>query len=506
MPNNALSNSNVSAATAFLLDKGYFNPDSPFLPQSISILAEANTANQSGLSTNKLQITSARQAAEAYGYGSPQHIAARILFPVTGGGVQVPVYCFAQEEADGAVAKVITITPSGTATASGTIYLKINGRETLDGGSYAVNIVSGDTVTQQCDKMRATIAAVLGCPVTGSGSTTFIATAKWKGLTSNGINIEVDMNGYSLGVTYSVANTTAGSGTPAVTSSLQKFGNDWNTLVINSYGLVDAVCDELEAFNGKADPLNPTGRFDPLVFKPILAFSGTVSDDPTAFTDARADEMTIVSCPAPLSLGLAMEAAANYARVAVNIMQNTPNISTLNQTLPDMPSAPEGSLPAMVSYTVRDAYVKKGCSTCDYENGIYTIKDLVTTYHKTGEIPPFYRYVRDMNVYSNFVYRYKLRENQVLWGKQLANDSDTVSAPNVITPKMWKAEIVNLVEGSISDGLLVDLEFTKRSIVVTIGGGGNPNRMDTDFDIKISGVAYQSSTKVRQGFNFGEAQ
>lgn len=500
---NAISQSNVAAIIGFLLEKGNFNPNSPLLPQSISILAEANTANQSALSTDPLQITSAKQAADVYGYGSPMHICARILFPPTSTGVSIPVYCYAQAEAGSAAAKVITITPSGSATGSGTIYVKVAGRNILDGGSYAVGITTGDTVTQQCDKMRAAIAAVLGCPVTGTGTTTFIATTKWKGLTANDVNIEIDLNGNTgLGVTYGVVNTTAGSGTPAVTASLAKFGNEWRTLVINSYGLVTATMDELEAFNGIPDPVNPTGRFAGTVWKPINALSGTLLDDPTAITDARPNNVTICTCPTPLSLGLGMEGAANFAAAIANVFQNTPNSSVLNLALPDMPPPTKGAIPAMTSYATRDAYVKKGCSTVDFISGRYIIQDFVTTYNAAGEFPPYYRYVRDMNVYFNMKFRIHLREADVLWGKQLANDTDIVTATNVITPAGWKTEIFDIIDDSVRDGLIVDAAFSKASVQTGISGT-NPNRMDTTFNIKISGVAYIVSTTVKGGFNFG---
>lgn len=501
---NAISSSNVSAVVGYLLAKGYFNPNSPNLPQNISILAEANTDNQSGLSTNGVLITSAKQVAILAGYGSPAHIIARILFPQTGQGVTIPVTLYLQAAAVSSVAKVMTLTPTGTATAAGTIYLNIAGRQVVDGATYAINVAVGDTPTQQCDKMRVAIAAALSCPVIGSGTSTLVATAKWTGLTSQDITLTVDTNGTSTGTTYAVVETTAGAGTPAVSASLALFGNEWKTIVINSYGLVSATMTELEAYNGKPDPVNPTGQYGGTIMRPMWALSGTVLDNPTSITSAgvRPDNVTIVPCVAPLSAGMAMEAAANVAFIIGNIFQNKPNSSPLNQAYPDMPPPPTGSIPAMVSYTVRDSYVKLGCSTVDFVNGTYIIKDLVTTYNVAGEFPPFYRYVRDLNVHFNFKFRYHLREQQELVGKQLANDDDVVTASDVIKPKMWKAEIIDLIEGAVRDGLLVDAAFSIASIDTGINSS-NPNRMDTLFDVKISGVAYQSATTVKGGFNFG---
>jgi hypothetical protein len=53
----------------------------------IAILAEANTANQSGLETDGTEITTAQAAGELYGYGSPIYHIMRILRPISGGGI-----------------------------------------------------------------------------------------------------------------------------------------------------------------------------------------------------------------------------------------------------------------------------------------------------------------------------------------------------------------------------------------------------------------------------------
>lgn len=502
MGSNAVSQNAVSTVVGYLLNKGYFNTSSPNLPQRIAILGEANHANQSGLSTDPVEITSAAQAASLFGYGSPIHGVARILFPQSGGGVSVPVIVYPQAETGSPVAKVITVTPTGTASGNGTIYLKISGREVLDGGTYAVDIADGDDETAICDKFRATISGVLGCPVTGTGTSTFIATSKWKGLTSNDINIAIDLNGTNLGVTYAVVNTTAGSGTPSVADSLALFGNEWNTIVINTYGLVSAVMDELEAYNGIPDPTNPTGRYAGTIWKPFVAISGSVADDPTSITDARPDNVTIAVAPAPLSLGMPYEAAANMAVLYANIAQNTPQGDVIGLSYPDMPAPATGNVPQMNDYNFRQYCATHGCSTVDFVSGKYIIKDFITTYNKDGEVPPFYRWVRDLNIHYNVKYGYFLLQAQNLVGKTIANDNDVVSATGVVKPKTWKAIVGKYVDDLVNRALIVDATFSKQSIDVTINNS-NPNRMDTTFNVKISGLARICATTVTGGFNFG---
>jgi len=506
MSSTAVPLNYVTTVVGYNLDKGYYNESGTNLPQNINILGEANTANQSGLSLLGTTITSAKQAADLYGWGSPIYSVARILFPANGSGVSIPVKVYPQLAASGAVAKVITITPTGTASASGTIYLRIAGRTSLDGGSYAISIVSGDTPTAICNKFRAAIAAVLGCPVTGSGTTTFIATAKWEGLTSNDINIAVDLNGTSLGTTYAVVNTTAGAGTPSVVGTgngLTLFGNEWRTLVINTYGLVAGTMTELEEFNGIPTPGAPTGRYGGLVWKPFLALSGTCLDNPTSITSAgaRPDNVTIVPCVAPLSLGMPYEAAANVAYRVSNIFQNAPQSDVIDQAYPDMPAPTVGNIPAMNDVTVRQSYVTQGCSTVDFTGGVYVIKDLVTTYNKSGEFPPFYRWARDLNIHFNIRFGYMLLEAANLVGKTITKDSAVVTAANVIKPRMWKAIVAAYMDDLEARALIADKAFSKASITVTINSS-NPNRIDTTFSDKITGVVRISSTTETGGFNF----
>ena len=94
-------------------------------------------------------------------------------------------------------------------------------------------------------------------------------------------------------------------------SHVHLFGNVWNTVVVNSYGTNSTTMAALEAFNGIPDPTNPTGRYQGTVMKPFIAITGSVADNESAVTDLRLNNVTIAIAPAPLSTGLALEAAAN---------------------------------------------------------------------------------------------------------------------------------------------------------------------------------------------------
>jgi phage tail sheath gpL-like len=503
MSSIAIGAQRIAAVVGYLLAKKNFSTSSPNLPQRIAVFCELNDANQATANiTDEWESPNAQAAGARYGYGSPAHIAARILQPNSGGGLDgIPLVFYPQLAANSATAKVIEVAPSGVATANVTHTLIIAGRDNVDGVFYDININVGDTTAQITAKITDAVNNVLGAPVIAADDDYVnTLTTKWKGLTADQVTIEVDTKNKPAGITYTITDIAAGSGTPSVQAALDMFGNKWNTIVLNGYGLNSNVMQTLEAFNGVPDNTAPTGRFAGIIMKPFIALSGTTLNDPSSITDPRADEVTISASPAPLSTGLDIEAAANDVLLFAVCAQNTPEIDILNKKYPDMPTPK--NIGDMADYNNRDIIVKKGCSTVDLVSGNYIAKDPVTTYHPTGETPPQFRYRRDIMIDLNIRYGYFLLEEQYVVGKVIANDNDMVSSQNVIKPKQWKQVLKAYFEDLVKRGLIVDAAFSVASLSVTISTV-NPNRFETSFDCKRTGVARQSATTANMGFNFG---
>jgi len=502
MSSNAVGSELISKIVGYKIIKGDFSPSSPNLPQRIAVLAEANTDNQADLETDGTVITSARQAGTLYGFGSPIYHIMRILRPSSGGGVgSIPVVVYAQEEADGATSKIMLITPTGTATGAGTHYVKIGGRLGMEGISYAFNVAVGDTTDVITAKIADAVNNVLGSPVEANDTTYEVELeTKWKGLTAQGLTVSVDTGSDDLGITYSVTTDQAGTGTPSVQAALDQFGNNWVTIVVNSYGTHTGTMDTIEDFNGIPDPDNPTGRYAGIVFKPFIALTGSVADDPSSITDSRKSEVTIAICPAPGSAGFQFEAAANMCVLFARQAQDNPHLDVSGQDYPDMPTPT--SIGSMADYTSRDTIVKKGCSTVDLVAGKYRVQDFVTTYHPDGETPPQFRYCRNLNLDSNVRYGYYLLEQINVVDHAIANDNDTVSATNVIKPKQWVQVVNKYAENLALRALIVDAPFMQDSIAVNISTT-NPDRLETFFRYKRSGYTRIASTTAEAGFNFG---
>jgi len=501
MPSNSIPSNWISRIVGYTNTRGNFQTVSPNLPQSIALFGEANDANQTGLDLTPTEVTTSQQVGQKYGYGSPLHIMARILLPSSNNGVSgIPVTIYPQLKAVSSAAKEYSITPTGTATANGTHYIKIAGRNGLDGQFYAVNIEIGDTVTTLCSKISDSINAVLGCPFTAfsEGDDAFL-TAKWSGLTSNDLTVSVDTQGKALGFTYVVASEQNGAGTPSIASSLT-FDNIWHTIVVNPYAGSTTVMDALEAYNGLPNDTNPTGRFRGDIFKPFIAITGSVDDDPSTITSARLDNCTIAIAPAPNSLGLPMEASANMTVLFANLSQNTPDLDVGGLTYPDMPTPTSAG--TMQTAANRNTLVQMGTSTADVINGKYRVQDFVTTYAPIGENPPQYRYCRNLMLDFNVRFSYMLLEELYVIGAVIANDDDVVLSSKVIKPKTWKGKVSDLADQLVQRGLLVDSKFMKDGIVVNISTV-NPDRLETFFPYKRSGVARIASTTAQAGFNFG---
>lgn len=493
----------VSKVMGYSILPGNFSTKSPNLPQRINILAEANEANQATLSLTPWKVTSLKDVGDRYGYGSPIYLQCRIFFPPNGGGIGgIPVYIYPQAKAVGATSKIWELVVSGTATGNGTHTIYIAGRSSVDGASYDISINSGDTPAMIHAKIEDKVNNVLGSPVTCTDYSYEVdLESKWKGATADGINVSVDTGLSALGLTYTITSRQAGSGTPSVQAALDLFGNEWSTIVVNSYGVHDGTMDLLEAFNGIPSPTNPTGRYLGVVMKPFIALTGSVADNDSAITDLRKDQVTIAICPSPLSAGLQFEAAANYAVLLGRQAQDNPHLDISGNYLPDMPTP--DIIGTMADYNSRDNYVKMGNSTVDLVAAKYKVMDFVTTYHPIGENPPQFRKVRSLIIDFNIKFAWYLILEANVVDHAIASDDQIVNAPKVVKPKQVIALWVAMANDLGQRGLIADVSFMQENIVVAIDGS-NADRLNIEGKYKRSGFVVIVATDVTAGFNFGE--
>jgi len=155
----AISSSLKTRAVGYQILDQVFNQQSANLPMRIAMLGEPNTANEATLDTTPYQITSLKDAGDRYGYGSPIYQMARILLPISGGGVgAIPVVVYPQEFPEGATASAIElgVTVASTVTKTKTHFLKINGRNNIDGKFFSYTVVEGENTA-------AVVARIVDC-------------------------------------------------------------------------------------------------------------------------------------------------------------------------------------------------------------------------------------------------------------------------------------------------------------------------------------------------------
>jgi phage tail sheath gpL-like len=486
----------ISRVSGYNIKKGFFGTEAQNLPQIIAVFGEANTANQAGLTSDKVEVTSAAEAATLFGYGSPIHRIISILRPLGSDGVGgIPTIVFPQVTAGGATATVRAWTVTGTATANSTHSVVVNGRNTLDFQKYTFDVALGDNSTVIAAKIADAINGVLGSPCSATSALGVVtATSKWKGTTSAELNVSIDYGNNAAGISYSQTTSTNGTGSVDLSTSLAQFGDDWYTMVINPYGTTQL--DVLEAYNGVPNDINPTGRYAGLIFKPFCAYFGSVLSDKD---DLATSQVTNVLCPAPNSKGFTYEAAANVVALAAVVYQNFPNLDVNNLYYPDMPIPSDGNIGDFKDYNNRDFLVKKGCSTVILIKGAYVIQDLVTTYHPDGEVPLQYSYVRNLNLDWNVSDSYRTLETIYLKDKTLVADDQIIDVDGCVKPSEWKGIVYNLFDEIAKKALINDPAFSKDSLQVQISTT-NPNRFETAFKYKRTGIARIESTTASAGF------
>jgi phage tail sheath gpL-like len=466
------------------------------LPQHIAILAQGASAS-APYSLDPKRITSAAEAAETYGFGSPIHLAALELFPPTGGGVgSIPVTVLPlEDDYDAGVAATGTITPTGVAAATATYWVRIAGIL-----SAAFTVVAADNVATQCDKIVAAVAAVLSLPMLATdGTTTVNLTAKWDGASGNDLTVEVlDSEGEAASGFFTIVQPASGAADPVVTTALEGIASEWITMVVNGLGPTNTAA--LNALQTKGE-----ARWEQLVRRPFVAFVGNpeaVVGTATTTTDARPTDRVNSQLVSPGSVHLPIQIAAAQVREIAKVANDNPPTDYGSRRVTTLLP---GSDPLQWDHAERDLAVKAGSSTIEIKNGLVCISDVVTMYHPDGEVPPAYRHVVDIVKLMTIIYNIDLEFNQPAWdGAPLIPDGQPTVNPNARRPSSAKAAINRIIDGLALEAIISDPATAKASTTANISSS-NPKRLDVSTTVQLSGNSNIISIDLNFGFFFGAA-
>lgn len=481
------------------------------LPIQVAILGPPSAAAEGTVDANKaFDFESAKEVGDAMGYGSPLYRVARMLRPENGGGVGViRTSAFPIVPTAAALATdVLAINIAGVNPSKNTTHvLKANGRRL----PYSVLVT--DDVTSLATRIKATLDAALQVNTVSSVVELAVAndidvtlTALWNGASGNGIQIEIEADD-PAGVIYTLPVFAAGAGTFDITAALANFGETWFNVVINACDETVAIFDQLENFNGT--PEDGIGRWAPTVMLPFVALYGTLEsdkDDVTTISDARKLDLTNHGCPAPGSPGFTFEAAGAWARDEILTASDNPPKSYSGQKLLDMPvPADPTAVGDFADFEGRDFIERKGMSTATLKGDSYVIEDANTHYHPDGITPaasPYFRVVNVLGRAFSVIYLYKLLVETRLLDKILVDDVSKTTNPAAIDPDKWKAIVSGFLDDLEKRAISTKADESKPTIQTGINAG-NPERIETSFEVILSSNVRQADSTIVSGFNFG---
>ena len=463
-----------------------------FLPQRVAVIGQGATA--ATYSADKAQYTSAYAVGQAYGFGSPLHLAAKQLMPANGDGVgTIPVTFYPLDDDASGVAAAGTITPSGAATGSASFRVKVNNI-----ASEQFVVENGDAVADINAAIVAAVSAVLDMPVTAAVGTGVVdLTAKWKGASGNDLHVEVEATSEdNSGITFAVSQPTGGLVNPDVQTALDKFGNVWETLVVNCLEVADTTA--LDAYNTTGE-----GRWGSLVRKPFVAVTGSTATtvaNATTESGARASQRvnSVIPLPGSNELPLAVAARA-VSRIAVRA-NNNPARDFGSMPLTGLTPGEDGE---QWTYPDRDQAVKAGCSTIEVKDGVPHLSDVVTFYHPDGDPIPPYRFVVDIIKLQNIIFNLDLIFATDEWdGAPLIPDDQPTINRDAKQPKGAKAAACALWDSLALNAIISAPKVWKENTFAAINDQ-NPKRLDIAATGPISGNSNIVSVDLNWGFYFG---
>lgn len=463
-----------------------------FLPQRLAVFGQGATA--STYDTTKAQHTGAFAVGQAYGFGSPLHLAAKQLLPSNGDGVgTIPVTFYPLEDDGSGVAATGDITPSGAATGAAAFRVKVNNIL-----SEQFVVANGDSVATITAAITAAMAAVLDLPMTAAdGSTVVNLTSKWKGTSANDLYVEVVATSEdNSGISFAITQPSGGLVNPDITAALAQIGNVWETMVLNCLDVADTTTLDLYQTEGE-------GRWGALFRKPLVVFTGnteTTVAAATAVSDARKTDRVNAQMVAPGSNDLPLVVAARQlARIAV-VANNNPPMDYGSQAATGLVPGIDG---VQWTYVDRDSAIKKGSSTIEVKDGVANLSDTVTAYHPSGDPIPAYRYVCDIVKLQNIIFNLDLIFAVPEWdGAPLIPDDQPTINRSAKKPKMAVAAVAAMLDSLALNALISDPETAKANTQAAINDM-NPKRLDLRTVVQLSGNTNIISVDLDFGFYFG---
>ncbi|MGL4981723.1 MAG: hypothetical protein ACRC4W_02490 [Treponemataceae bacterium] len=482
----------VSRVTGVDVQYRNFNEGSvQFLPQRLAVVGVGN--DNATYTLDKFEAINANDVAKRYGYGSPLHLVCRQLFPQNGNSATFPVTIYPVEKNQSSIFATNTVEILGSANDN------FSGSVVIGGIKASFVITKNATENQIATTIATAINAVLEMPAKAtveSGASIIELSAKWSGQTGNKISLQFNLQNANFAISYDPL-FSGGLLDPTVKNVFPKFGQIWETFILNTFDYKGQDLLDLYQVFGEE-------RWGLLNKKPIMVAHGC-TDDYTTRTDVSDERpfdyinFFVTSVKSP-ELPFVVAAKAMIDDIITTANDNPPtNYKGLLKGLA------VGADEYQEDYNVHNLSVQKGASTNIVNGGLCELKDIVTFYHpaEEGNIPSK-RYVVDLVKLQNIVYNVRLiLESDRFKGAPFVTNDDLTTNPNAFQPKDIKTALINLSDSLVDSAIIMDGRFTKKNIKVEIDSQ-NPKRLNVIYPVKLSGNAEIISTDLFFGFYLGE--
>ena len=438
------------------------------VPYKLLVLGQQN-ADATAPALTPVRITGADQAGEMFGRGSMLHNMLRLI---KGANSHLETWALPAKDNSAGKKAAATVTLSGRATASGTLYLYI------DGQAVSCAVTADEELSATAARLASAINAENSLPVTASapsedGGAVVTLTCRWPGESGNGLSAAVSLYGEDVpaGLGVACAEFAGGSGDPDIDEVIAALGDEqWHGIVLPWTGKAGlaSLAAELDR------------RWGPMVQKESItftAFRGTHGETAEFGANSNSHLITCMGTgdAAPQAPYLW---AAVYGVVALASLETDPARPLQTLELAGIIPPP---LKERWTMEERNLLLHDGIATYMVQAGdIVAIEREVAMYqtNKWGEADPSYLDITTPATLGYIRYATKSRITQKYPRHKLASDGTRYSPGQaIVTPSVIRGELLALYRELEYAGIVENFDAYKADLIVE-RNGSDRNRVD----------------------------
>ncbi len=381
---------------------------------------------------------------------------------------------------------------TGPATANGTIFLYIAGRQ------VKIGVTSGDIATAVATAVVAAITAAGDLPITaaihGSNAYQVVLTARHKGTVGN--DIDVRLNYYGLesgealpaGLACTITAMAAGATDPDTATAIAALPDEHiDYFVLGTHVAAEVLKLEAE--------MNDRWDYDRKLYCHMFTAKNATVGNLSTYGNARNNQHNTCfgyyNSPTPF-YEWAAAAAAQISLAATNDparpFQTLPLLGVLPAPKADQFSQPE-----------RETLLYDGIATHKVVNGVVQISRAITTYqtNTSGALDASYLDTETLTTLSYIIRTYiSMFETKYPRHKLVPNGTILTAGQAAVTPNAVKADMVTVYRALMLAGIVTNIEQFKQELVCEINAT-DPNRLDVLFPPDLANQLRITALKVQ---------